>query len=190
VIDFFLSLDQKLFLILNSWHFAWLNPFMSFLSGQLIWIPFLLIVLLVSKKQLDQKSFALFALFFILALMGSDVTSSYILKNIFTRLRPCRLEELKPLIHQFGQKCGGKFGFVSSHAANSFCLIAFSLSTLTFRTKKMYYLWLLPLMVSYSRIYLGSHYPGDILGGALVGSFWGIGLGRLFKNNLSWGQTA
>ena len=163
---------------------------MILLSGQLIWIPFLFMLLFLSRKQLDQKTFTLFALFFIMGLIASDVTSSYILKNIFTRLRPCRLEELKPLIYHFGQKCGGKFGFVSSHAANSFCLIAFSLSSLTFRTKKIYFLWLLPLMVSYSRIYLGSHFPGDILGGALVGSVWGMGLGRLFKDNLSWGQTA
>lgn len=163
---------------------------MSLLSGQLIWGPFLCLVLYLSRKQLNNKMFAIFGLFFIMSLIASDVTSSYIIKNIFTRLRPCRLEELKPLIYHFGQKCGGKFGFVSSHAANSFCLIAFSLSSLTFRSRKIHFLWLLPLIVSYSRIYLGAHYPGDILGGALIGSTWGTVLGRLFRDQLSWGKTA
>lgn len=122
-----------------------------------------------------------FGLFLILAIIASDVTSSYLLKNIVNRLRPCREIDLKPLIYSFGQKCGGKFGFVSSHAANSIALVFFSIRSLNFEKKWIYGLWIIPVLVGYSRIYLGVHYPGDIAGGMLVGLFWGYVFSKMYK---------
>lgn len=165
------KLDQNLFLWLNGFHAESLNPVMVFLSGQFIWLPFIAFFIWKGKTSLDRKSFGLFLFFMALTLMLSDVTSSYILKNIFTRLRPCRVEELKTIIYSFGQKCGGKFGFVSSHAANSSALVLFCLSVLHL-PKNFRWLWVLPIIVGLSRIYLGVHYPGDIMGGVLVGVFW------------------
>ncbi len=176
------SLDLKLFLILNSLNTPSLNPIMVFFSSTLIWLPFIAYMLYLSYEQLDKKSFSLFLLFLLLALVASDVTSSYLLKNIFQRLRPCRIAEIKSLINSFGQKCGGKFGFVSSHAANSVCILVFSFTVHHFKTAKFHLLWLLPAVVCFSRIYLGVHYPGDILGGLLVGSLWGLTLGWFFRN--------
>lgn len=167
------SLDRTLFLALNSLHLDWLNPVMNVLSGQSIWVPFLGYFFWYSYKHFGKKQTLYFGLFLLLALIASDVTSSYILKNVFNRLRPCRELDLKPLIYSFGQKCGGKFGFVSSHAANSFALVIFSLQALNFKTKWKHLIWIAPVMVSFSRIYLGVHYPGDILGGAIVGLGWG-----------------
>lgn len=183
------NIDQKLFLILNSWHADWLNSFMVMISGQAIWTPFILIILFLAFKQFNRPNFYLFLLFLLLAIIASDVTSSYLLKNIVQRMRPCRLAELKPLLNHFGQKCGGKFGFVSSHAANSLCILIFSFSVLQIKNKTLHLLWLLPLIVSFSRIYLGVHYPGDILGGLLVGTVWGLVLAWFFKKQ-SWRQTA
>lgn len=162
---------------------------MVLISGQLIWTPFILIILFLAFKELSRTNFYIFLLFLLLAIVASDVTSSYVLKNIVQRMRPCRLAELKPLLNNFGQKCGGRFGFVSSHAANSFCILVFSFTALKIKNKALHLLWLLPIVVSFSRIYLGVHYPGDILGGMLVGSGWGLFLAWVF-NNKSWGQSA
>ncbi len=104
----------------------------------------------------------------------SDQTSVKLFKDVFERLRPCHEIDLSGLVHVV-DGCGGKFGFVSSHAANSFAFAIFSGYLL-----KSNYKYILPLMlfwaalVSYSRIYVGVHYPGDIIGGAILGSIVGI----------------
>lgn len=182
MIDSISALDKSFFLFLNSFHHHLLNPIMLVLSGQMIWIPFIGFFFWYCFKQNGRKGTLFFGLFLALTLVASDAFSSYILKNIFNRFRPCREIDLKPLIYSFGQKCGGKYGFVSSHAANSFALIWFSLSTLKFQKKLFYLFWLGPLLVSYSRIYLGVHYPGDILGGFIVGGIFAQIFSMFFKN--------
>ncbi len=181
MIDSLLAIDRSFFLFINSWHSEWLNPLMVFFSGGLIWLPLMLMPIWIAYYNLNKKVFLLFILFLFLAIIASDVTSSYIFKNIFNRMRPCRVAELKDLIYQFGQKCGGKFGFVSSHASNSIALAVFSLRCL--QLKKPYFIFIitLPLVISYSRIYLGVHYPGDILGGTVIGIFWALMMSWCFK---------
>jgi undecaprenyl-diphosphatase len=180
--DYLLALDQNLFLSINSFNFIFLNNFMTFLSGQLIWLPVVSFFILMGYKQLAKKEWFIFLLFIALVITASDVTSSYLLKNIFKRFRPCKVDEFKLVINQFGQKCGGKYGFVSSHAANSMSLVIFSMSIL--KHKKWFIIfWLMPLLVGYSRIYLGVHYPADILGGFVVGSFWAYIFVRIFQLN-------
>lgn len=181
MIESLYSLDRKTLLFLNSWNAPWMNQLMVFLSGQMIWLPFVLILLWVARKQFDNKSLSIFILFLLLGIIASDVTSSYVLKNIFERLRPCRLPELKLLMNNFGQKCGGKYGFVSSHASNSFVLLIFAFRSLMTVPRYLHFVWTLPILVSFSRIYLGVHYPGDILGGIFVGCFWGVLLSEFFK---------
>lgn len=179
---------------MNSWNATWLNPLMVFFSSQIIWIPFIALILYIAFKQLERNSFYIFLLFFILAIIASDVTSSYLLKNIFQRLRPCRVAEIKAVMNNFKQKCGGRFGFVSSHAANSFSILVFSFLVLELKTLKMHFLWIIPLIVGFSRIYLGVHYPGDVLGGLVVGVTWGAALAMFFKkrkpSSSSWSKSA
>lgn len=173
------DLDLSLFLYMNSFHVSWMDSAMIFLSSQLIWIPMIVFFVYRGYSFFPKKTFWVFLLFLFLALIATDVTSSYVMKNLVHRFRPCRLPEIKALIYNFGQKCGGKFGFVSSHAANSSVLIFFSLRVLRLKGWANL-LWLLPLSVSLSRIYLGVHYPGDILGGIIVGLIWGYVLSYLF----------
>ncbi len=165
---------------MNGFHAPILDQVMSILSGQAVWIPFIVFFIWKAKLMLSKRQLGVFVIFLILALVLSDVTSSYILKNIVERLRPCRLEELKSLIHQFGQKCGGKYGFVSSHAANSTALVFFSLNSLKLPVRYQFF-WILVVLVCFSRIYLGVHYPGDILGGCIVGLIWAGVMSYLFR---------
>jgi len=183
VIDEIISLDRRFFLFLNSLHSEYLNTLMVILSGQLIWLPLIGFFIYQAFKQNEKKFLFFFIMFLSLGLIASDVTSSYILKNIFSRLRPCREVDLKLLINSFGQKCGGKFGFVSSHASNSTVLIFYSLINLKFNKRIFYCLLLVPFFIGFSRIYLGTHYPGDILGGMIIGLFWGIIASTFLKNS-------
>lgn len=182
MLEMLLLLDQKLFLLLNGLHAGWLNPVMELVSGQGIWIPFIGLCLYYAYKCFSKKQFGTFLLFLILLLVMSDSTSSYVLKNLTERLRPCRELDLKPLIYSFGQRCGGRFGFVSSHAANALALSLFCFRTISMPRYLAYSLIALALLVGYSRIYLGVHYPGDVLGGFAVALFWTWNFTFFWKN--------
>jgi undecaprenyl-diphosphatase len=111
------------------------------------------------------------AIFLGLLFLISDQSSVKLFKDVFERLRPCHNPQIAGLVHTLHGKCGGQFGFVSSHAANSFALAVFSGFLLRSKYK---YLMIIMLMwaalVSYSRVYVGVHYPADIMGGAILGS--------------------
>ena len=116
----------------------------------------------------------------ILAVTLADQVSVHLFKNTFQRLRPCHEPALNGLVHLFNGECGGKFGFVSSHATNSF---NFALLSLLFIRKRWYtisiILW--ALVIGYSRIYLGVHYPGDVICGSLLGALVGWSIYKLYE---------
>lgn len=172
--------DQWLFLWLNGLHHPLLDPAMVFLSERFVWIPLYLLLLLglIRYKRWETLQILLFTA---LLIALTDQLSVWI-KFQVARPRPCHEAGLLPLIHLAGGSCGGQFGFVSSHAANTFGL-AFWL-TRQFRPhlpKAGLLLFVWAALVSYSRIYLGVHYPGDIIGGALVGVFGGWLIWKLYR---------
>ena len=120
------NLDKELFLFLNSLNSPFWDQIMYSISGKIIWIP-LYLAILVTIGVKYRKRFPLILLFIILAVALADQSSVHLFKNVFQRLRPCHDPELEGLVHLVNGRCGGLYGFVSSHAANSFNVAALSL---------------------------------------------------------------
>ncbi len=166
------SLDTQLFLFLNGIHSSFWDPIMIFFSGKLTWLPFYLaIVFFMYIKFGWRLVWPLLAVALVVTL--ADQTSVHLFKNVFERLRPCHNPEIKELIHLATGRCaGGRFGFVSSHAANTFGVAVFLSQLFRIRWFTIFILiW--AAAVSYSRIYLGVHYPADIIVGGMLGTICG-----------------
>ena len=172
------QLDQQLFLFFNSANSPFWDKVMFILSMKVVWIPLYLVILIYLGKKYKRK-FRIIILFVILAVALTDQTA-LIIKYSFDRLRPCHEPSLQGLVHMVKGECGGKFGFVSSHAANSFNV---ALLSLMFIKKRWYSVSIIfwAAIVSYSRIYLGVHYPGDVLFGAILGALIGWSVYMMYR---------
>lgn len=170
MIDQLKEWDEQLLLILNGLGHPHLDGVMIFLSAKLVWVPLYLGLIFLLYKHYGSAFWKPLILVIVAIALADQVTSSF-MKPFFERLRPCTDSSLVDML-VIPKGCGGKFGFASSHAANTFALAIFYL-----QLSKTRWFWLLvgwAAMVSYSRVYLGVHYPGDILVGALVGSILGF----------------
>jgi len=117
--DWLLQLDTRIFLAINGLHSEVWDGIMWWISGKITWWPFyLLLILYMAWKKRWQLAPML--LFIILVVTLADQTSVHLFKNLIQRLRPCHEPALQGLVHLVNNKCGGEFGFISSHAANTF----------------------------------------------------------------------
>ena len=185
--DFLLELDQKLFLELNGFHTPWLDQVMFFLTGTTAWLPLYAFLLYLIVRVYGKNAWIPVVAIGLTILFADQFTSS-VMKPLFERFRPSHEPALEGLVHTVNNYRGGRYGFASSHAANTF-----GVATLMWMVLARYRPWialLFPwsLFVGYTRIYLGVHYPGDILAGCLVGFlsallawFLALWLGRSIK---------
>lgn len=165
------SWEKDLFLFFHRLHHPLLNELMVFFSSSLVWIfPLVYFIFAIRKEKKKYHYFFLVILLFFV----TDVTSGYLFKNLFQRLRPCRMEDLVPLLNNFNQRCGGKYGFFSSHASNSVAFVTFLFGII--KSKFNIFLIFFTFIVVYSRLYLGVHFPLDLI----IGSLWGYFCGKIF----------
>ncbi|MGB3946962.1 MAG: phosphatase PAP2 family protein [Bacteroidia bacterium] len=168
------AIDTDLFIFLNSKHNAFFDVLMYWASHKFFWIPLYLFFLYLVYKQIGKRVWTVLIAVVLLIIL-SDQLSVHLFKNVFMRLRPCHEPLLQSSIHLLNNHCGGSFGFVSSHAANTFALASFLI--LFFENKTRYFTFFLiawACFVSYSRVYSGVHYPGDVIVGGVLGG--GIGI--------------
>lgn len=180
IIEFLKDIDTQLFLFLNGLHTPFFDVLFEYFSGRFFWIPLYALLFVIATLKLKWKM-----MYFILAVVAliflSDKISVYWFKEVFMRYRPCHNNDIAHLIHLV-DGCGGKYGFVSSHAANTFALATYLGVVLKKHFPKML-LWMLvwATVVSYSRIYLGVHYPADIAVGGMLGILIGYAVAFILK---------
>jgi len=168
-------------LFLNGIHSPTWDFIFEWITGRAIWFPIIIVPLILSASKHKWKTLYFF-LFMTLLFTMSEQISVQLFKNVFERLRPCHNETISSLVHIINGHCGGQYGFVSSHATNSFALAMFISLFL-----RNHYRFIFPILlfwavsVSYSRIYVGVHYPADILGGAILGTVIALFVYHLMK---------
>lgn len=174
MIETLIGWDKELFLFLNGFYSGFWDVVMFYTSNKFTWIPLYALFIYWVIKHFKKEAVWIILTVVILVTV-SDLISVHGFKNTFMRLRPCHDPELQGLVHILNGKCGGQFGFYSSHASNHFAIAVF-LSFL-FRVQIRFFTPFILLwagIISYSRIYLGVHFPLDVLAGALAGSMLGL----------------
>lgn len=180
MINYLLELDERLLLFINGLNTPWLDSAMFILTNGKIWTPLFLFTVIFILVKYKGKGF--FILLFVgLVITLGDQISSTLLKPLVGRLRPSHKPHLEGILHIVNNYKGGLYSFVSSHATNSFG-VATMLWLLIGKQNKwisLFFLW--AAIFSFTRVYLGVHYPSDIIGGALLGTSLAFVIHWVFK---------
>lgn len=179
--------DKWLFVKLNS---QWTNPVFDalfpFVRNSLFWAPLYIFILVFIALNYGKRGMW-WSLLFICTVAITDMIGARVFKEGFERLRPCRDPDIMFHVRLLLKECSGSFSFVSNHAANHFGIATFAL--LTFRgvfKKWMYLAYAWALMIAYAQVYVGVHYPLDVVGGAVLGSLAGVLTAWIFHRK--WGN--
>ena len=191
MLDLILEYDHKLFLWLNNLGNESFDWFWMIMTNKLFNFFVYSIALIYLLKKTDIKSLISMILFLSILILISDQTSN-LFKNFFERLRPCHDEQISSYMRLVKDSCGGFYSFFSAHASNSFSLASFFFFVYyKIIQRKIILFFVLASLVSYSRVYIGVHYPLDIITGSIFGfvsgfilfKFWIFSLKRINTSN-------
>lgn len=180
ITNWLLGADQTLMLFFNGMHNAFFDKVMWMISSKYFWVPFYVLLAYYFVRRLGWRRALVCILLIGIVITFVDQTCSSIIRPIVQRMRPSNPDNpLSQYIHIVNGYRGGRFGFPSCHAANCFSLAILTAVFMRVRwlTATMFS-W--AVMVSYSRIYLGVHYPGDLVSGFLVASVYASAIGGLY----------
>lgn len=168
------DIDARLLLIVNGAHSPFFDAVMWCISGRWIWVPFYAVLAYLLFRRMSWKRASICLVTIGLIILAADQTCATLIRPEIGRLRPANLNNpLSSFVHVVNGYRGGRYGFPSCHAANTFALAVFM--SLVIRHKwftVMMFSW--AFVVSYSRMYLGVHYFGDLFCGATIGSLFAV----------------
>lgn len=179
--------DYELFEAINTGlSSGFLDAFLPWMRAPLFWIPLYLFLLAFVFFNYGKKGFW-FVLFIAFTVTNSDMLSSRLIKKSVERLRPCNDESVEVIKRV---RCGSGYSFTSSHATNHFAIASFMVSTLGLYIRRIRpWFWIWAAVISFSQVYVGVHYPVDILVGAiigtLIGQFWAYLFRKYYGNILN-----
>jgi membrane-associated phospholipid phosphatase len=176
-----LELDRELFTFINdtaaSSRIDWL---FVLLRNAITWIPLYVFVLYWIIRNYKKYAWQ-FVLMSLVLFAITDYTSASIFKPLFMRVRPCFDTQLETAVRDL-VGCGGRYGMPSSHSSNHFGLASFWYFSVLWMSKRTWWwLWLWAFLIGYSQVYVGKHFPGDIIVGAILGTTAGVLFSILFK---------
>ena len=174
-----IDIDKQVMLALNGSESLYMDGVMKIYTTTSVWIPVAVVLLFIVIKNNTPRNTLLIILGVALTIFLTDKVSSDIIKPLVGRLRPSHDPEMMHLIDTFNGYRSGSYSFTSSHACNSFGIFVFISLLIKNRTLSLTLL-LWALINSFSRIYLGVHYPGDIIVGAVVGMIVGFVISKLY----------
>lgn len=178
MLDKLVQLDKELLVWLNGFGSESYDAFWLFITVQFNWIPFFALILFLLYRKLGLKNFLIALGFIAVLILICDQTANFV-KDAVKRLRPCNDPELKTIIRIVKQS--DTFSYFSGHATNSMASVVFVWQLLRTHYRYAFLLFGFPLIFAYSRIYLGLHFPLDILSGYLFGGLMGYLFYKIYK---------
>ena len=173
--------DRAVFIKINvSGSNSVFDILMPFFRAAVVWAP-LYIFLLVWAIVNFKKQGLYWILFFLLCVGCSDFIGNYGFKHNFERLRPCHDPALEGIMNNVLNRCSNGFSFISNHAVNHFSIAGFIFITIRQYIPYCFLFFIWAAIIGYAQIYVGVHYPSDVLFGSIIGVLIGIGFGNLFK---------
>lgn len=181
-----LQWDTALFQMINhGWSSDLLDWILPMTRNKFAWVPLYILVLSWMIFNLSVKQWAYTFLFIALSIFASDTISSELIKKQVKRPRPCAEVTMNPAAIQ-RVHCGGGYSFTSSHATNHFCIAAFLVIVFGGYMKRWKYMWWIwAAIISIAQVYVGVHYPLDVLFGGILGAIIGASAGILCKHRIN-----